>query len=60
MIRVEVSNHTVRYDQKFHFPCKMNANSNTGKLSPESAMADIHRISAGSWVPEAELVLDAL
>ena len=54
MIRVEVSNHTVRYDQKFHFPCKMNANSNTGKLSPKSAMADIHRVSAGSWVPEAE------
>ncbi|XP_023326620.1 protein FAM102B-like isoform X2 [Eurytemora carolleeae] len=30
--RMEVSNHTVKYDEKFQFPCKMNANSNTGVL----------------------------
>ena len=30
--RVEVSNHTVKYNQEFTFPCKMNANSTTGVL----------------------------
>ena len=28
--REEVSNHAVKYDQKFSFPCKMAANYNTG------------------------------
>jgi len=45
--RMEVANHTVRYDEKFHFPCKMNANSNTGVLESCKCRVSIRKEGKG-------------
>jgi len=45
--RMEVSNHSVKYDEKFHFPCKMNANSSTGELESCRCRVSIRKEEKG-------------
>lgn len=45
--REEVSNHAVKYDQKFSFPCKMAANYNTGVLDSCKCRVSIRKEEKG-------------
>lgn len=45
--RKEVANHAVKYDEKFLFPCKMNANSNTGVLESCKCRVSIRKEEKG-------------
>jgi len=45
--REEVSNHAVKYDQKFSFPCKMAANYNTGILDSCKCRVSIRKEEKG-------------
>jgi hypothetical protein len=45
--RMEVSNHAVRYDTKFTFPAKMNANSSTGVLESCRCRVSIRKEEKG-------------
>ena len=45
--RKEVSNHAVKYDQKFTFPCKMAANYNTGVLDSCKCRVSIRKEEKG-------------
>lgn len=41
--REEVKNHTVRWGQKFEFPCKMTSNASTGVLDPCTVRISIRK-----------------
>lgn len=45
--REEVSNHAVKYDQRFSFPCKMAANYNTGILDSCKCRVSIRKEEKG-------------
>jgi len=45
--RLEVDNHTVKYDANFSFPCKMNANSTTGVLDSAKVRISIRKEEKG-------------
>jgi len=45
--RLEVSNHNVKYFEKFTFPCKMNANSSTGVLESCKCRISIRKEEKG-------------
>jgi len=45
--RREVANHVGKYEQKFSFPCKMNANSNTGVLDSCKCRVSIRKEEKG-------------
>ena len=45
--REEVTNHAVKYDQKFTFPCKMAANYNTGVLDSCKCRVSIRKEEKG-------------
>ena len=44
---MEVSNHAVKYDTKFSFPAKMNANSSTGVLESCRCRVSIRKEEKG-------------
>lgn len=41
--REEVKNHTVKWGQKFEFPCKMTSNASTGVLDPCTVRISIRK-----------------
>ena len=43
--REEVQEHTVRWNAKFDFPCKMSANASTGVLDPCILRISVRKVS---------------